>query len=131
MDDYSACHQNDASVTRAEGEAQLHSRVRPSLLDERFDHDSCGVGFVASVDAVPSHKILEQALTALGRLAHRGAVAADGKSSDGVGIMTAVPRALLLEAMGLHLASNQALGVGMLFLPAEETRAETALEQCL
>jgi glutamate synthase (NADPH/NADH) large chain len=46
-----------------------------SLIDERFDHDSCGVGFVATVDAVPSHEILQQALTALGRLAHRGATA--------------------------------------------------------
>jgi len=105
--------------------------ARPSLLDARFDHDSCGVGFVASVDAVATHTILGQALTALGRLAHRGAVAADGKSSDGVGIMTAVPRKLLLDAMGLHLAANQALGVGMLFLPAGETRAEDALDQCI
>src|ERR1700731_855501 len=59
-----------------------------SLVDARFDHDSCGVGFVASIAAVPSHTILEQALTALARLAHRGAVAADGKSSDGVGVTT-------------------------------------------
>jgi glutamate synthase (NADPH/NADH) large chain len=102
-----------------------------SLLDERFDHDSCGVGFVASVAAIPSHKILEQALTALGRLAHRGAIAADGKSSDGVGVMTAIPRALLLEATGLELAPEQALGVGMLFTPPEETRTEALLERCL
>jgi glutamate synthase (ferredoxin) len=104
---------------------------RPNLIDDRFDHDSCGVGFVASLDAAASHSILGQALTALGRLAHRGAVAADGKSSDGVGIMTAVPRKLLLDAMGLQLGANQALGVGMLFLPVEETRAEAALEQCI
>jgi glutamate synthase domain-containing protein 1 len=69
----------------------------PSLIDERFDHDSCGVGFVALIDAVSSHLIPEHALTALARLAHRGAVAADGKSSDGVGLMTAVPRTLLLD----------------------------------
>ena len=105
--------------------------ARRTLLDERFDHDSCGVGFVASVNASSSPAILTQALTALGRLAHRGAVAADGKSSDGVGIMTAVPRGLLLKAMGLHMAPKETLAVGMLFLPAEETRAETALEQCL
>src|ERR1700692_1529762 len=83
-----------------------------SLIDSRFDHDSCGVGFVASVNAVPSHTILEQALTALSRLAHRGAVAADGKSSDGVGVTTAVPRALLLRETGLTLGDDQTLGVG-------------------
>ena len=87
----------------------------PSLLDERFDHDSCGVGFVASVDGSPSHAILQQALTALGRLAHRGATAADGKSSDGVGVMTAIPRALLVKAANLAIDEKQLLGVGMLF----------------
>src|SRR5579859_1774018 len=83
-----------------------------SLIDPIFDHDSCGVGFVASVDAVPTHEILQQALTALGRLAHRGAVASDGKSSDGVGVTAAVPRALLLRVTGVELAEDAALGVG-------------------
>src|ERR1700728_2715754 len=124
MDDYSACHQNDAFGATPTPEVRVPSPARPSLIDARFDHDSCGVGFVASTDAVSSHTILEQALTALRRLSHRGAVAADGKSSDGVGIMTAVPKSFLLEATGLQLGANQALGVGMLFLPAEETRAE-------
>ena len=102
-----------------------------SLIDERFDHDSCGVGFVASVDAKPSHDILTQALIALSRLEHRGATAADGKSSDGVGVMTAVPRNFLKRATGLAVGDKQALGVGMLLLPPEETRAEALLERCL
>jgi glutamate synthase (NADPH/NADH) large chain len=117
------------------GGAELNQPVfvapERSLLDARFDQDSCGVGFVASVDAVASHAILGQALTALARLAHRGAVAADGKSSDGVGVMTAVPRALLLRETGVSLADDQALAVGMVFLPVEETRAEALLERCL
>jgi glutamate synthase (ferredoxin) len=103
----------------------------PSLIDERFDHDSCGVGFVASVDGSPSHAILQQALTALGRLAHRGATAADGKSSDGVGVMTAIPRTLLVKAANLGIDEKQLLGVGMLFVPVEETRAEGLIERCL
>src|SRR5258708_5148943 len=102
-----------------------------SLIDQRFDHDSCGVGFVAAVDAVPSYKILQQALTALGRLAHRGATAADGKSSDGVGVLAAVPRALLVRAANLEIDEKQVLGVGMLLIPAEETRGEGLLERCL
>jgi len=100
-------------------------------VDARFDQDSCGVGFVASIAAAASHTILTQALTALGRLAHRGAVAADGKSSDGVGVTTAVPRTMLLRETGLSLGDDQTLAVGMLFLPAEETRAEALLERCL
>src|SRR5271163_4550214 len=98
-------------------DAGVSSLVSPSLVDERFDHDSCGVGFVASVDAGPSHGILHQALIALSRLAHRGATAADGKSSDGVGVMTAIPRALLVKATNLAIDEKQLLGVGVLFLP--------------
>jgi glutamate synthase (ferredoxin) len=89
------------------------------------------VGFVATVDAVRSHGILEQALTALGRLAHRGATAADGKSSDGVGVLTAIPRELLVKATNLAIGEEQLLGVGMLLIPVEETRAEGLLERCL
>jgi glutamate synthase (ferredoxin) len=105
--------------------------VLPSLIDERFDQDSCGVGFVAAVDGAPDHEILKQALTALARLAHRGATAADGKSSDGVGILAAVPRNLLVQAAGLSIDEDQVLGVGMLLIPHEETRAEGLLERCL
>src|ERR1700712_4922711 len=81
-----------------------------SLLDERFEHDSCGVGFVASTHAEANHPILEYALTALARLAHRGAVAADGLSSDGVGVMTGIPAAYLLRSAGLTLSDGEALG---------------------
>jgi glutamate synthase (NADPH/NADH) large chain len=102
-----------------------------TLVDERFDHDSCGVGFVASVAGVASHGIVERALTALSRLAHRGATAADGKSSDGVGVMTAVPRALLLRAAGLDLDEDRLLGVGMVFLPAHDSGLEAGLEAVL
>ncbi|HSU19057.1 MAG TPA: glutamate synthase-related protein [Acidobacteriaceae bacterium] len=102
-----------------------------NLIDPRFDHDSCGVGFVASALAKPSRRILEDALTALSRLAHRGAVAADGSSSDGVGIMTAVPRELLLASTGVALGANELLGVGMVFLPPEESRAEAIIESSL
>ena len=102
-----------------------------SLIDPRFDHDSCGVGFVASALGKSNHQILQHALTALSRLEHRGAVAADGASSDGIGLMTAVPRQLLLAATGLELRDEEALGVGMLFWPNEETRGEAVLESCL
>jgi len=70
--------------------------VGSSLVDPRFDHESCGVGFVATLTNQPSSDILAKALTALSRLEHRGAIAADGKSSDGIGIMTGIPRDFLL-----------------------------------
>ena len=99
-----------------------------TLLDPRFDHDSCGVGFVATLRGNSSHEILRLALTALGRLAHRGAIAADGKSSDGVGVTTGVPRSVLLEQTAIQLRAEQPLAVGMLFLPRD---AETATKDML
>ena len=118
-------------VSASELGESLHALSRPSLIDPRFDTDSCGVGFVATTTRVPSHAILSDALIALSRLAHRGATAADGKSSDGVGIMAAVPRELLLDATGVQLAAEKLLGVGVLFLPENEMRAEAVLTRCL
>src|ERR1700679_2292547 len=109
------------------------SLPRQSLLDPRFHHDSCGVGFVARVSNERSHEVLAHALTALGRLAHRGAVAADGKSSDGVGIMTQVPRDFLLRAAGLTLKQDRALAVGVCFFPADHdpAPAQKSFEEAL
>src|SRR6201996_9737761 len=84
-----------------------------TLVDPRFDHESCGVGFVATLTNQPSHDILEKALTALARLEHRGAVAADGKSSDGIGIHTAIPRDLLLAGTGIRLEAEEPLAAGI------------------
>ena len=94
------------------------------LASSRFDHESCGVGFVATLHGRSEHEILRLALTALGRLAHRGAIAADGKSSDGVGVQTAVPRDYLLTETRHFLRPGQPLAVGMLFFPQDEDQAE-------
>jgi glutamate synthase (ferredoxin) len=95
-----------------------------NLLNSRFDHESCGVGFVATLHGRSEHEILRLTLTALGRLAHRGAIAADGKSSDGVGIQTAVPRNFLLSQTRMFLRPGQPLAVGMLFFPQDEHQAQ-------
>ena len=120
----------DAPSSLPEGPVRLPDRPM-NLVDPRFDQDSCGVGFVVSALAKANHKILEDALTALARLEHRGAVAADGASSDGVGLMTNVPRALLLKSAGIELPESDLLGVGMVFLPDEETRAEAVIASAL
>src|SRR5689334_23804465 len=107
------------------------SYLHGSLIDPRFDLESCGVGFVAQLSAEPSHAILRHALTALARLAHRGAVAADGKSSDGVGLTTAVPRGLLLRATRTMLPPDAPFAVGVVFLPADNAESRAALEDAL
>ena len=56
-----------------------HHPTARGLYDPRFEHDACGIGFVARLNGSPSHDVLSMALTALGNMEHRGAVAADGK----------------------------------------------------
>ena len=101
----------------------LFELTGPNLLNSRFDHESCGVGFVATLHSGADHQILRLALTALGRLAHRGAVAADHKSSDGVGVLTAIPRAFFLKEAFIELLPEQPLALGMIFLPQDEDLA--------
>src|SRR5579863_4960304 len=110
---------------------RVPSYIKDSLLVPRFDTDSCGVGFVAQLSAEPSHKILALALTALARLEHRGAVAADGKSSDGVGVTTVIPRSWLLGQVGLMLANEKPLGVAVLFLPPDDGSQRVEIESAL
>jgi glutamate synthase (ferredoxin) len=103
-----------------------------TLLDPRYDHDACGVGFVAALDGEAGRGILERALVALSRLGHRGAVAADGHSSDGVGILTALPREFFLKYLhlrGTALSADAPLAAAMLFLDPKRTDEESAFER--
>ncbi|MEE9609120.1 MAG: glutamate synthase central domain-containing protein, partial [Myxococcota bacterium] len=108
--------------------------VSRSLVDPRFEHDGCGVGFVARTSGRPSHDILQMALEAVRRLTHRGAVAADGKSGDGAGVLTQIPRRLFAreaERLGWRLDDGDLFGVGMLFLPEGDDTSEAALSAAL
>ena len=73
--------------------------LRPSesqglLYDPRYEHDACGVGFIADINGNKSYNILELAIEAVVNLTHRGAVDADAKTGDGAGILTQIPRKL-------------------------------------
>ncbi|HLG53583.1 MAG TPA: glutamate synthase large subunit [Steroidobacteraceae bacterium] len=105
------------------------------LYREKYDRDSCGFGLIASLDDQPSHQIVATAIVALSRLTHRGAVAADGKSGDGCGLLLNKPssylRAIAREA-GIELADRHAAGIAFLSRFDETAaRAKAALEQQL
>jgi glutamate synthase (ferredoxin) len=94
--------------------------VHAPAYNARFEHDACGMGIVADLSGRDTHKILDDALRCLERLAHRGAFDADGKSGDGAGIMSAIPHTLLnreLERVGQRAHRPGDIAVGMLFLP--------------
>ncbi|CAI6000519.1 unnamed protein product [Closterium sp. NIES-64] len=93
------------------------------------EHGACGVGLIASLKNESTHKIIEQGLTALGCMEHRGGCSADNDSGDGAGLMTAVPWDLLdswQQENGRGPLDRAATGVGMVFLPKKESDAETA-----
>ena len=68
------------------------------LYDPRYEHDACGVGFVADIKGRKSHTIVKQAMTVLLNLRHRGACGCEANTGDGAGILLQVPHAFLKEA---------------------------------
>jgi glutamate synthase (ferredoxin) len=102
-------------------EGDQRSVIAP-MHNWRFEHDACGIGFVADLSGRATHKILDDALKCLERLAHRGAFDADGKSGDGAGVLCSIPHTMLnreLERIGLHAHRPGDIAVGMLFLPRD------------
>ncbi len=102
--------------------------------DPSSEHDACGVGLIASLDARPRREIVEMAIEALKAVWHRGAVDADGKTGDGAGIRLGVPQDLFrafVERTG-HEAGKHDICVGMIFLPrtnfAMQDTARTIVE---
>jgi len=96
--------------------------VAQGLYDPAYEHDGCGVGFVAHIKGKKSHAIVDQGLTILKNLNHRGAVGWDPKLSDGAGLLIQMPDRFLREEMakrGLALPPAGQYGVGMVFLPRD------------
>ncbi|MYY87517.1 MULTISPECIES: glutamate synthase large subunit [unclassified Streptomyces] len=89
------------------------------MYDPRNEHDACGVGFVATLTGVASHELVEQALTVLRNLEHRGATGSEPDSGDGAGILLQVPDAFLREVAGFELPAAGAYAVGIAFLPVD------------
>src|SRR6202140_3130275 len=80
------------------------------LYRSAYEKDSCGFGLIASLDDQASHWVLQTAISSLNRLTHRGAIAADGKTGDGCGLLIKQPTAFLRAA-----AQESGLDVGPLF----------------
>ena len=107
------------------------------LYDPQFEHDACGVGFVADIKGRKSHDIVEKALGVLLNLSHRGATGSDPETGDGAGILVQIPHAFFqtkLKEQGVDLPEPGHYGVGALFLPqdpAERSQCEAILERIL
>ncbi|MDD5492947.1 MAG: glutamate synthase central domain-containing protein, partial [bacterium] len=97
------------------------------LYDPRYEHDSCGVGFVCNIKGQRSNEIVRQGLEVLNRLAHRGATGSDPKTGDGAGILIQLPHEFFSQvcaAAGINLPAAGKYGAGMVFLPTDPKERE-------
>lgn len=103
------------------------------LYDPSNEHDACGVAFVAHLSGVPTHEIVQQGLTALRNLDHRGAVGAEENTGDGAGMLMQIPdrflRGVAQEAAGVELPAVGSYAAGLAFLPVEDDLAAEARER--
>jgi glutamate synthase (NADPH/NADH) large chain len=92
------------------------------LYNPRFEHDACGIGFVASIKGSKSHQHIADALTVLENMEHRGACGCEANTGDGAGIMIQTPHEFFFDEcirLGVHLPPFGRYGVGVLFFPKE------------
>ena len=91
---------------------------KQGLYDPQFEHDACGVGFIVHRMGQKSHEIVEQALTILLNIDHRGACGAETNTGDGAGLLMQIPHKFLQKAMaaqGIMLPEAGSYGVGMIY----------------
>jgi len=101
--------------------------LKQGLYDPQFEHDACGIGFIASIKGKASHEIVLQSLLSLKNLSHRGGSGAEENTGDGAGILTQIPHYFfknVCSEMHIDLPASGNYGVGMLFLPRETSLRE-------
>ena len=92
------------------------------LYSPAFEHDACGIGFVANIKSNKSHQIVSDALTILENMEHRGACGCENNTGDGAGITIQTPHEFFFDEcvkLGVHLPPFGRYGVGVLFFPKD------------
>src|SRR3569623_1934984 len=103
------------------------SAADTGLYKEAYERDSCGFGLIANLDAQPSHWLVKTAIASLNRLTHRGAIASDGKTGDGCGLLLKKPEKFLRElAKTAGIRLDRQFASGLVFLNTDATLAERA-----
>ena len=102
-------------------------RAPNGLYRSEFEKDACGFGLIAQMDNEASHWLVDTAISSLACLTHRGAVAADGKTGDGCGLLMKMPRDFITSiAADLSIELAPLYGVGMVFLSQDDALRRTA-----
>ena len=98
----------------------FYSRYDGGLYDPAFEHDACGIGFVANIKGHKSHQHISDALTVLENMEHRGVCGCENNTGDGAGILLQIPHEFFFDEcikLGVHLPKPGKYGVGMIFFP--------------
>ncbi|MBC8152837.1 MAG: glutamate synthase large subunit, partial [Bacteroidetes bacterium] len=93
------------------------------LYRPEFEHDNCGIGFIADIKGRKSHRIVADALQMLRRMEHRGATGSEANSGDGAGLLIQIPHEFLLDEcrkQNIQLPPAQEYGVGMVYFPRDK-----------
>ena len=99
------------------------------LYNEAFEHDNCGIGAIVNIKGKKSHQIVDDALKIVENLEHRAGKDAEGKTGDGVGILTQIPHKYLKKTchkIGIELGKERQYAVGMFFFPQNELKRSQA-----
>ncbi|MDQ1463130.1 MAG: glutamate synthase large chain, partial [Actinomycetota bacterium] len=97
------------------------------LYDPAFEHDACGVAFVADLAGGRSHEVVANALTALRNLEHRGATGREIDTGDGAGLLTQIPDAFFRAVVDFELPPVGGYAAGIAFLPVDDAAAAVAV----
>jgi glutamate synthase (NADPH/NADH) large chain len=116
----------------------MYPQINPSglptahgLYDPRFEHDACGVSFVADIKGRAAHDIVMRGLGALCNMEHRGATGAEADTGDGAGVLLQIPDRFLRGVVNFELPPMGSYVVGMAFLPSDVSvaaKAQSAIE---
>ena len=101
--------------------------MKKGLYDAASEHDACGIGMVVNIRGDKTHELVDNALTVLENMSHRGAEGADGKSGDGAGILVQIPHEFIL-LQGIPVPEKGRYGTGLMFLPKDEVKRKRILE---
>ena len=99
------------------------------LYDKSFEHDNCGIGAIVNINGEKSHGIVDDALKIVEHLEHRAGKDGEGKTGDGVGILTQIPHKFMVKEckkLGISLGREREYGVGMFFFPTDELKRSQA-----
>ncbi|MEA1915347.1 MAG: glutamate synthase large subunit [Campylobacterota bacterium] len=114
-----------------------HYPEKEGLYDPQFEHDACGIGFVAHLKGEKSHGIVSNGIQLLINLEHRGATGSEKNSGDGAGILTQMPDKFMQRVAkeeDIDLPAFGSYAVGVVFLPRDPnayTECQSIVEQCI